>query len=144
MATTLTTDNIVEVPERVNMTTVEDTDNFLVYDVSEDVIKKITKSVLKEVLGIDAINNPTESKSGNGYVTLPSGIIIQWGEETMPTSTTTFTFSIPFPNYTFYVGGSITEFGNCPIWSFTTTDFKATTDSTATTASKFHWVAIGY
>ena len=52
MATTLTTDNIVEVPERVNMTTVEDTDNFLVYDVSEDVIKKITKAYLQETLGI--------------------------------------------------------------------------------------------
>lgn len=52
MATTLTTDNIVEVPDRTAMTTVEDTDNFLVYDVSEDIIKKITKAYLQETLGM--------------------------------------------------------------------------------------------
>jgi hypothetical protein len=81
MATTLTTDNIVEVPDRTEMTTVEDTDNFLVYDVSEDIIKKITKSVLTEVLGVIGVgqtwNNVKTSRDFDTIYTNDTGRPIQ-------------------------------------------------------------------
>lgn len=87
---------------------------------------------------------------GSGYINL-NGLIIQWGEEPVTTSsTTTYTFNIPFTNASSVVcvknyqsarssGAADKEMS---IWEITTTGFK--THCTDNDTAAFQWLAIGY
>lgn len=90
------------------------------------------------------------STKGNGYINL-NGLIIQWGEEPVTTSSTiTYAFNIPFTNASSVVcvknyqsaktsGATDTEMS---ITEITTTGFK--THCTVNDTSSFQWLAIGY
>lgn len=87
---------------------------------------------------------------GSGYINL-NGLIIQWGEEPVTTSsTTTYTFNIPFTNASSVVcvknyqsakssGATDSEMS---IWKITTTGFN--TQCTVQDTAAFQWLAIGY
>lgn len=87
---------------------------------------------------------------GSGYINL-NGLIIQWGEEPVTTSsTTTYTFNIPFTNASSVVCvknyQSATSSGatdkEMSIWEITTTGFN--TQCTVKDTAAFQWLAIGY
>lgn len=90
------------------------------------------------------------STKGNGYINL-NGLIIQWGEEPVTTSsTTTYTFNIPFTNassvvcvknYQSAMSSKATD-QEVSIWEITTTGFKTICADNDTAA--FQWLAIGY
>ena len=87
---------------------------------------------------------------GSGYINL-NGLIIQWGEEPVTTSsTTTYTFNIPFTNASSVVcvknyqsakssGATDIEMS---IREITTTGFA--TQCTVSDTAAFQWLAIGY
>ena len=87
---------------------------------------------------------------GSGYINL-NGLIIQWGEKPVTTSsTTTYTFNIPFTNASSVVcvknyqsakSSSATD-GEMSICEITTTGFK--TQCTVSDTAAFQWLAIGY
>lgn len=90
------------------------------------------------------------STKGNGYINL-NGLIIQWGEEPVTTSsTTTYAFNIPFTNASSVVcvknyqsakssGATDKEMS---ITEITTTGFN--THCTVNDTASFQWLAIGY
>lgn len=87
---------------------------------------------------------------GSGYINL-NGLIIQWGEEPVTTSSiTTYTFNIPFTNASSVVcvknyqsvkttGATDREMS---IWEITTTGFN--TECAVGDTATFQWLAIGY
>ena len=86
------------------------------------------------------------ANGSNGYCTLPSGLIIQWGRFTnsaTPNSSGTITFPIPFPTACMHIVG--TSFGTSsgiPMFGTTTT---TTSQSFANIASMVtQWIAIGH
>ena len=90
------------------------------------------------------------STKGNGYINL-NGLIIQWGEEPVTTSsTTTYTFNIPFTNASSVVcvknyqstKSSEATDKEMSIYEITTTGFNTHCTDRDTTA--FQWLAIGY
>ena len=90
------------------------------------------------------------STKGSGYINL-NGLIIQWGEEPVTTSsTTTYTFNIPFTNASSVVCVKNYQSANSTgatdremsIWEITTTGFK--TQCTVNDTAAFQWLAIGY
>lgn len=90
------------------------------------------------------------STKGNGYINL-NGLIIQWGEEPVTTSSTiTYAFNIPFTNASSVVcvknyqsakssGATDIEMS---ITEITTTGFN--THCTVNDTASFQWLAIGY
>ena len=96
----------------------------------------------------------TVSKATNGYVTLPNGLIMQWGTSTSTlgaNTTGTITFPIPFPTSCLNVtvgtktGGS--SYNVCAeLVSFTNTDFVWVGDSVEAGSSPCYatFIAIGY
>lgn len=97
---------------------------------------------------ITSIMNTTTK--GSGYINL-NGLIIQWGEEPVTTSSTiTYTFNIPFTNASSVVcvknyqsakssGATDKEVS---IYEITTTGFN--TQCTNSDTAAFQWLAIGY
>lgn len=87
---------------------------------------------------------------GSGYINL-NGLIIQWGEEPVTTSsTTTYTFNIPFTNASSVVCVKNYQSANSSgatdremsISEITTTGFN--TQCTVSDTAAFQWLAIGY
>lgn len=87
---------------------------------------------------------------GSGYINL-NGLIIQWGEEPVTTSsTTTYTFNGPFTNASSVVcvknyrseNSSGATDKEMSIWKITTTGFS--TQCTVKDTAAFQWLAIGY
>lgn len=85
------------------------------------------------------------SKSGNGYVKLPDGTIVQWGTST---STSTVTFPIAFPNA---CGSVVAQFSNniqtanaCNILTVPTTTGFTWTRYTGIGTYVVDWIATGY
>jgi hypothetical protein len=99
-----------------------------------------------------AFANPAASIGTNGYVTLPSGIIMQWGKlPSIPSqSTASVTYPIAFPNAVYNVTTQLTltspDTGghNYPfhVVSPTTTGFSC--DNRDTNANTGYYFAIGY
>ena len=99
----------------------------------------------------------------NGYQQFPSGLIMQWGSLTFPTSGTSsvgapVTFPLAFPNACFAVSGSAqttsnTPYGNWPLFSanvITATGFTAYIENETAgvipinKAVPASWIAIGH
>lgn len=91
-------------------------------------------------------------KAADGYTTLPSGIIIQWGDTGSLNSATTTAVDFPmdFPNGCFAVvvgikgnsASSTTATGHCGSGNYGTTGFDLYNRTSI--ALSFTWVAIGY
>lgn len=89
------------------------------------------------------------SLAANGYLKLPSGLIIQWGQVAATAATGTTTFPIAFPNNVFIqcatdyetVGTAVKSLAVLP----TLTDFQwaAAQGATATDPGTFAWFAVG-
>lgn len=103
--------------------------------------------------GID-VNNPIQSKTTNGYVTLPGGVIVQWGTATAALTsggTSSHTFPIPFPNacqtLNFTFNASTIASTSALVYNAkTTTGFTTIrqNNANADTFTTFNWVAVGY
>ena len=104
---------------------------------------------------LDGITAPGQVLSTNGYVTLPGGVIIQWGlTGVIPDdSTLTVTFPIPFPNACLNVNateqytGVVSGAHVLAITTITNTNFTVLADDVSTTTNanlKAYWIAIGY
>lgn len=86
----------------------------------------------------------TESKAGNGYVKLPSGIYLQWGANLASTGGTTSNFPIAFPNAAWVIVGVNNNQTNPPAPScsiVSTSQFTLTVNAGGPTV---YWIAIGY
>lgn len=86
----------------------------------------------------------TQSISGNGYIKLSNGVIVQWGTGTMKNANTTITFPTPF---TFIARVCITKCTNSDartedwwVKSVTTTNFVVRSSET----DGLHYIAVGY
>lgn len=79
------------------------------------------------------------SVSPNGYVTLPSGIILQWGSASVSTSISTITFATPFTSVVYSV--TMTPLASEDVWivSANTTAFRADAD----VSTSVYYMAIG-
>jgi hypothetical protein len=94
------------------------------------------------------------SISQNGYVKLPSGLMLQWGVESVIGGTLTITFPIPFPNRVFSIipalsSGALSDRTlSVGLSSFppSTTDFIACVrnGAGAGVTESIYWQAIGY
>jgi hypothetical protein len=97
-----------------------------------------------------AFANPASSLSANGYVKLPSGVIIQWGRTASiaaagGTATITLPLAYTTTNYTVSLSpDTITTSANAGQYATarTTTTFLLSNQSPTT--STFGWQAIGY
>ena len=85
----------------------------------------------------------------DGYLILPNGFILQWGQETAATGSETVTFPIPFPNEclnvtcTDYASGDTD--GITSATGIKTLPTKTTVIFTCySTVDTFFWQAIGY
>jgi len=95
--------------------------------------------------GIISANAGTVSKTANGYLTLPSGIIYQWGTVLANNTTGNATFAIPFPTACQSVTLSVIGSANVSYQAAAPNTTVATirTGST-TTAISVQYKAIGY
>jgi hypothetical protein len=80
----------------------------------------------------------------NGYQKLPSGLIIQWGNDNSSTTSSTVTFPIAFPNAVYQVYASIYAAGTAYIATPSTPGPTLTQMTIVKTASlSANWLAIG-
>ncbi len=96
--------------------------------------------------------NPNSGGSGNlsqnGWWVFPSGLMLQWGRDTIQGDDGTHTFARPFPNECFMT--IITSYnrsvrgqnGHNHVGTCTTTDFTATTEFGPNVGAG--WIAVGY
>jgi hypothetical protein len=91
--------------------------------------------------------------AASGYQKLPSGMIIQWGQDTVTGATKNVTFPIAFPNACHIVlmtaiNGSTLNANSIPVVGLTktTTGFGANIFATSGAAAtqSFSWMAIGF
>lgn len=88
------------------------------------------------------------SKAGNGYTYLPSGLIIQWGYKASPGTSGTINWNITFP--TAFLNAQMVEFGLndtggtavSNAWASEGTTTSITYSSQSTTG--FFWMSVGY
>jgi len=65
----------------------------------------------------------TASANSTGWLKLPSGVVIQWGQVgTDPGALVTIPFPIPFPNNLFQIVGSCLDVNNANIVAINSTD----------------------
>lgn len=92
-----------------------------------------------------AFANPGASLAGNGYVKLPSGVIMQWGQVITTGNPTNVTFPIPFTttNYfvTFQTILTTTYYQETGVGNLTVNGFSSWHDLSGLTK---RWYAIGY
>lgn len=90
-------------------------------------------------------NNSAVSKAGNGYQKLPSGLIIQWGLNTIATGLggQTITFPIAFPTACVTATATINGGAGQTVGTMTSTTAVTVTHSYASPLG-IYWVAIGY
>ena len=89
------------------------------------------------------------SISANGFVTIPGGLILQWGSTTAvaSSSSTTITFPLAFPNNVFSVQATIVTNDNSTIRfsllnNASTTGF-VTTQTNSSHFTNLYWFAVG-
>ena len=101
--------------------------------------------------GIQLTGPGVPTASTNGFTFLPGGILLQWGEDTLPSSSTV-TFPIAFPNNAFNViltlNGSGTNSSSrvslvVKSGSITLTQFQYQLNLVSISASSVRWLAIG-
>jgi hypothetical protein len=88
----------------------------------------------------------------NGWVKLPTGLILQWGYGTVPGTGSTYTFLFTFPNAVFQIlcsdqgGSGSSGVHTCSASPISTSQFNAwALDYNGNTVStNFGWLAIGY
>ena len=91
-----------------------------------------------------------ESKAGNGYVTLPGGLIIQWGTTSIPTGNgDLITLPITFPNAILFAiasdsGWAAYSIGIGWVNNSQLQAYARTADTGALIAATIRWIAIGY
>ena len=94
-----------------------------------------------------AFVNPAYSKAANGYVKLPSGVVIQWGNNAVIGNATVVNFPVSFPSVcqtvmltqaNLYVGGVTAKSTS----NFTATSWRALTE--VPNGGTYDWIAIGY
>lgn len=87
----------------------------------------------------------SQSKNTNGFVKLPGGIILQWGQVSYPGSGgASATFPTPFATGCFNAQVSPQVGGNCPgISNVTPTGITFNTNNMGGTAQAFWWFAVG-
>lgn len=98
-----------------------------------------------------SFNNFANSKTSNGYIFLPNGLIFQWGISSSISSNSgsNITFPIAFPNIALNAICNATGLPDdtSDVWSYTrslsASGFRISNGSDATT-SLFYWQAIGY
>lgn len=101
-----------------------------------------------------AFANPASSLAANGYVKLPSGVIIQWGVTSIANASLTgvaITLPIAFPAAIVHVsqtahtptGRAATAEANNTIVALSTTSITIASGQT-TTPANIYWIAIGY
>jgi len=111
-------------------------------------------------LGVDLIKDGTvkaadfdpnlflANKTGYGYQKLPSGLIIQWGNNDTSAGSVTATFPIPFPTAVFQVVAvcAITAATIAVVADQTQNNCTLYSHNGAGTAvsTPVHWIAIGY
>lgn len=105
-------------------------------------------------LATTAFANPASLLSANGYVKLPSGVIMQWGSATASAATsgtsTVVTFPLAFPTgltfasavCNFAVVG--TSAWNLTASTTTTMTLQRSNNASTDTGTAFKWFAIGY
>ncbi|MBS3025572.1 gp53-like domain-containing protein [Acidiphilium multivorum] len=89
------------------------------------------------------------NSAGSGYAVLPNGLILQWGNQTLPASNTSYTYNFPiaFPNAC--VGfGTATKSASAPTTSalgsvLNNSQYSLTNNATIANSPQF-WFAIGY
>jgi hypothetical protein len=104
-----------------------------------------------------ALGSGSSLLANPGYVTLPGGLIIQFGRYTTPVAPNnsfTVTFPIPFPTAIINVVGSGDWGGGggggqlclCTPWTLTTADFKMYIYDISGSGNipGFYWIAVGY
>lgn len=82
-----------------------------------------------------------------GYQVLPSGLIIQWGNDaTHENGTTVSYYPIPFPNDVFFGWAQWSQDGDVMVRWFPGSDRKTQLklDNSGTGSGRAYWVAIGY
>lgn len=90
------------------------------------------------------------NKNTNGYIILPSGLIIQWGK--VNPSGGTYNFPITFPNAVFNIVSGNSDYqgqyaDTAYAWSVSTSQFRAGTKAVNTgwaTSFEVSWVAFGF
>ena len=128
--------------------------------IDDDTMATATDTTLATSESIKAYADGTVSTSENGYMKLPSGVIMQWGTLTPSARLTDVTLSIAFPNACLNVQASIgADFtdgayeDNSLIWGGfpTSGDLSKITimshlrfSNTGVTYRKMFWQAIGY
>jgi hypothetical protein len=83
-----------------------------------------------------------QSLTSNGYITLPGGLMMQWGFNTFSSTGSTVLFPISFPSAVYAVtatAASASGTENCTVYSQTTASFSG---KTANSIGCF-WIAIG-
>lgn len=161
MARNLTTDDVVDTSARPAASSLGATDSILTYDDINKIIKKSAPSVLKTAMDlngvtstvitglvndIDGLNNPTEQKGDNGYVTLPSGIILQWGfiADIGDNAFIVQNYNIAFPNAVFAVYSSASSSATEHLTTVAEKDTNSTFITYGNHNPSIHWFAIGY
>jgi hypothetical protein len=86
----------------------------------------------------------TESKVGNGYVVLPSGIYIQWGVNSASTGGSTHNFPITFPNAARTLVGVNNNQANPPAPQCQINSTSQFTLTVSAGSPAVNWIAIGH
>jgi len=95
------------------------------------------------------------SKSSNGYVTLPNGLIIQWGSDATVASDLAVAFPIIFPvavasvQTTMVTGATTTQLFSTTVDAISSSGFSVrkrfqSGSTTSGATEPFNWIAIGY
>jgi hypothetical protein len=92
-----------------------------------------------------AFQGANQNLSANGYQTLPGGLIMQWGNQLVPASSTvTYTFPVTFPNQVLQIIASfgIPALTACNADTTSTSQFRL--QNTHTVAQNARWISVGF
>jgi hypothetical protein len=116
----------------------------------------------QDILTVDAegkvaFPQSAQSLTANGYIELPGGLIIQWGQTSSVAATRAVTYPIPFPNAVLNVEATpqnasaqvATNMVSCGVYApglvgFTAACWITTGAAPAFTTTPVNWIAIGY
>ncbi len=87
---------------------------------------------------------PAQSLTANGYVTLPGGLILQWGSFNAASGVTPVAFPVPFPNAAFAGFATTRRTGNTGQGYDYVDNLTAAGMSVTNDAPGAYWFAIGY
>lgn len=124
----------------------------LEYDVIEFTVVGSAWTVTGGNEQLNASSQFAQSKTANGYIKLPGGVIIQWGKQIIPAAPTTINFPISFPTSCLIVVA--TDYGagalSVSATSQTTSSFSAIARDKSLPAGgayqgcDYNWFAVGF